>query len=581
MKFNPGRTVPVYHKLLLENKIMLLITVLLLVLGAGLLTAQYWVTRDVAGRLADDMLSLLPADALLPEGVRSPGESLPATIEQLSMRMVWMVGGLMIVPVVLVLLAARLAVRRAVQPLKELTRVADEISTGNLDPQLNFGVRVNCWELKNCQHTDCRAYLNISEQCWYMDDTPCEGGYEPRFPQKLEGCRTCEVYQAHRGDEIVQLADAFKHMTNVLKRSREDQVKAADLQQRLIRNSFDAVVATDANDIITIFNRVAEQTLGISRDEVIGIRDWRDFFRDGLERSMDRPLTHEKFRRVRGFRQLESQVRRPDGKLVDVILSGISLFEGGIHVGKVFFFQDVREVKQLREDLIRSERLAATGQAAAGISHSIKNILDGFMGGAYIFKAGRGMGDEAKMDQGWEMIERNMAIISNLVKDLLNFSKEREPKIEAHDPAELISETLSVLGHCGRPDVVIRSDVEASAGPVLLDQHAFQQCLANMVRNAVEAIPADHEGLVTVHYHADGDKAVFSISDNGAGMSGEIIEKVRSGMFSTKGSKGTGLGLLVIQKVIAEHKGSLEIESKEGEGTVFRAVIPAAVARIA
>jgi PAS domain S-box-containing protein len=580
MKINPRRAVPLYHKLLLENKIMLLITVLLLLLGAGLLTAQYWVARDVVGRLADDLPSLLPADAPLSDGVRRPGESLPATVEQLALRMVWMVGGLMVVPVALVLLAAKLAVRRTVKPLKELTRVADEISTGNLDPRLDFGVRVNCWEIRNCQHTDCRAYLNIFEQCWYIDGTPCEG-YEPRFPQKLERCRTCEVYQAHRGDEIVQLADAFKHMTSVLKRSRQDQEKAADLQRRLIRNSFDAVVATDANDIITIFNRVAEETLGISRDQVIGIRDWRDFFRDGLEKSMDRPLTHERFRRVRGFRQLASQVRREDGKLVDVILSGISLFEGGIHVGKVFFFQDVREVKQLREDLIRSERLAATGQAAAGISHSIRNILDGFMGGAYIFKAGRRTGDALKMDQGWEMIERNMAIISNLVKDLLNFSKERAPRIEAHDPAALITETLDVLGNCGRPDVVIRLEVEEPAGPVFLDQHAFQQCLANIVRNAVEAIPEGHEGLVTVHYHADGDKAVFAIRDNGVGMSGEIIEKVKSGLFSTKGSKGTGLGLLVIQKIINEHKGSLEIESQEGEGTVFRAVIPAAVARTA
>jgi len=577
----PRRSVPVYRKLLLENKIMLMITVLLLALGAGLLTAQFWVTRDAASRLADDMVSLIPADAPLPEGVSSPGEWLADSIDRLSIRMLWLVAGLMLLPVILALFGARLWVRRTVRPLKELTRVADEISTGNLDPLISFGQPVNCWELKNCQHTDCHAYLNISEQCWYVDDTPCEGGYEPRFPQKLEGCRTCEVYQAHRGDEIVQLADAFKHMTNVLKRSRDDQVKSADFQRRLVRNSFDAVVATDADETITIFNRMAEEILGISRDEVLGKRDWREFFRDGIERSMDRPLTHEKFRRVRGFRQLESQVQRADGKLVDVILSGLTLFEGGIHIGKVFFFQDIRELKQLREDLIRHERLAATGQAAAGISHSIKNILDGFMGGAYVFKAGRARDDRQKMDQGWEMIERNMAIIANLVKDLLNFAKEREPRIEAHDPAVLIDETLDVLGNCGRPDVVIRSEVEAEAEQVLLDQHAFQQCLANMVRNAVEAIPLNHDGLVTVHYTPDGDKAIFAVSDNGVGMSGEVIEKVREGMFSTKGSKGTGLGLLVIQKIIDEHKGSLEIDSMEGEGTTFRAVIPAAVAKSA
>ena len=138
------------------------------------------------------------------------------------------------------LLVAGWVVRRRVRPLRGLIRAANQVASGNLDSAVPVGRRANCWEVKNCQKTECKAYQNIEQQCWYIDGTPCEG-YEPRFPQKLEGCRRCEVYLAHSGDEVQQLADAFRHMIVALRDSREDLVRSSDFQQRLIRNSFNGL----------------------------------------------------------------------------------------------------------------------------------------------------------------------------------------------------------------------------------------------------------------------------------------------------------------------------------------------------
>jgi PAS domain S-box-containing protein len=526
----------------LERRILVLFSIVLALLGGLVLAVQYW----AASRLAD-----------------------PTTAG----RMTGIVLALMVVPVGLALLAARAAIRQSVEPLKDLTRVADEISTGNLDPRMDFGVPVNCWEIKNCERTDCRAYLNLSEQCWYIDGTPCEG-YEPRFPQKLEQCRTCEVYRAHRGDEVVQLADAFRHMANVLKASRGDLVASDDFQKRLIRNSFDGIIAADAVGTVTIFNRVAAQLTGHTHEEVVGRTDWRVFFEDGLEKAMDTPRTWEKVRRVRGFPPRESKVKHRDGHLVDVRLSGISLYERGRHIGRVFFFQDLREVHRLKEDLIRSERLAATGQAAASISHSLRNILDGAGGGLYVFRHGRRIGDEGKMETGLDMIERNVGIVSDLVKDLLNFAKERTPEYEEVDPRALIEDVFADIGAREPEHVELLAEVAARAGKVMVDLHAFRQCLGNLVRNALEAVPPDRAGTVRVGYAVEDERAVFTVSDDGVGMSPETIEKVRGGMYSTKGSKGTGLGLLVAQKIVTEHRGVLTIESEEGKGSIFRIEIP-------
>jgi two-component system sporulation sensor kinase B len=127
--------------------------------------------------------------------------------------------------------------------------------------------------------------------------------------------------------------------------------------------------------------------------------------------------------------------------------------------------------------------------------------------------------------------------------------------------------------HEGR--VRYRIEIEPPVREVMLDGHAFQQCLANLIRNAVEAIPRDREGTVKVGHRIDGDTAVFTVSDDGVGMTTEIIEKIRGGMYSTKGSKGTGLGLLVIRKIVKEHGGVLKIESEPAKGSTFRIEVPA------
>ncbi len=660
MTLKVRRPLPVYRKLLLENRILLFFIFLFVFLGSVVLIAVHWTTNRavaemlqgraeaarrawaapvadaVAGDRRDDLATLLdraldgdPCLAFLV--VSGPGRDIiacragsPDSTSLLAAHLSgppdqlretgWdagafrehdfplLVGGeqigelrvgvsrrlgnrpasraalialvLLAVPGVLLFGIARVVVRRAVRPLKELTRVADEISTGNLDTRIDFGIHVNCWEIKNCQRTDCRAYLNFSEQCWYIDDTPCEG-YEPRFPQKLEGCRTCKVYKAHRGDEVVQLADSFRHMTNTLKASREMLVSSDDFQERLIQNSFDGIIATNADDRVTIFNQVAEDLIGLPRAEVVGQRKWQAFFEDGLEHAMDIPLSHEPIRRVRGFPPRESQIKRADDSLVDVRLAGISLYERGLHIGKVFFFQDMREIKKLREDLIQSERLAAAGQAAAGISHSIKNIMDGFNGGVYVYQMGKRRGDEKRMAIGWDMIERNVKIISDLTTDLLNFAKERTPEYEILDPVALVEGVVAGIDLRPGSGIEIRVEREGSARQVRLDRHAFHQCLTNLLRNAVEAFPAGEEGGVVVTVGCAGEKAFFSVRDSGMGMSRQTLAKVKRGMFSTKGSKGTGLGLQVVQKIVKEHRGVLTIESQEGKGSTFLIEIPA------
>ena len=106
-------------------------------------------------------------------------------------------------------------------------------------------------------------------------------------------------------------------------------------------------------------------------------------------------------------------------------------------VGTVAFFQDMREIKRLEKELLKSERLAAIGQTVSGLAHGIKNILHGLKGGSYLVDIGIQKNETEKLKKGWDMIKRNIGRTSNLAMDLLSYSKEREPELEACFPNEI------------------------------------------------------------------------------------------------------------------------------------------------
>ncbi len=418
-----------YRKLNLQNRILLITIAILFLWGLFCFVGFRWVVFDLQSNLDS--------------GTRDAG---PGITDKAFHQHLRTIKPIFFVSLgCLILLSALFALRLSrdlTKPVVRLTGLADEISQGNLDVDIAFGQHVNCWEIKHCRKNECAAYENTEVQCWFVDGTPCEG-YEPRFPQKLGQCRQCEVYQAHRGDEIVQLADSFKHMAYKLKASQKDLKGAYNLQKHLIENSFDGIIASDVKGVILIFNRVAEQLTGFQDDEVVGKKTWRNFFYPDLLEEIHKPLLDDGSTVVQGFSPRESVIFRRDGELVPVWVGGVSLTVKEQDVGKVVFFYDMREVKRLRKDLIDSERMAAVGQTVASISHSIKNILDGLRGGVYVHQHGQKQNDQEKKDLGWQMIHKNIDIISELVIDLLNYSKERQ--LQRYNPNKLIKEVCMIM----------------------------------------------------------------------------------------------------------------------------------------
>ncbi len=249
-------------------------------------------------------------------------------------------------------------------------------------------------------------------------------------------------------------------------------------------------------------------------------------------------------------------------------------------MGGVAFFQDLTEIKKLEHELINSERLAAIGQTVAGMAHGIKNILAGFKGGRYLVDLGIDKNNTDKLVNGWQMIKRNIDQTSDLVMSLLSYSKEREPEYQncfpnniADDVCELVKENAYTHG------IGVFKDFSTSIDEVMMDPNTLHQCLLNLVSNAIDACifddSVDKKHTVHVRTALEGETTIrFEVSDNGSGMSDRVKAKLFSSFFSTKGAKGTGLGLLVTRKLIEEHHGTIEVISNLKQGTTFIMKLP-------
>ena len=238
---------------------------------------------------------------------------------------------------------------------------------------------------------------------------------------------------------------------------------------------------------------------------------------------------------------------------------------------------------KLYQQGLQAERLAAIGETTAALSHSIKNILQALRGGADVVEMGLRNSNTPQLTKGWRVVDRNLEKIYNLTMNLLAYSKEREPKLEFVNPKKLLEECVELIAPAANDKgVMVVADVERDTPPVPLDPDGLHQAIMNLLSNALDAV-SQHEGLIRLVGKYDGDtkQLLIEVIDNGTGIAEPMMRHMFELFHSTKGNRGTGLGLAVTKKIVEEHEGSISVQSKVGEGTTFTIRLPVEHSRLA
>jgi len=224
------------------------------------------------------------------------------------------------------------------------------------------------------------------------------------------------------------------------------------------------------------------------------------------------------------------------------------------------------------------DSLTSLGLLVGTISHGIKGMLTGLDGGRYLVSSGLDKGDSDRVERGWDMVSRNVDQVRSMVLNILFYAKDRDPAYQTVSAPDMAAEVAALLSKRASDHAIqLTTEIDADAGTFEADEEAVRSMLVNLVENSLDACLDDEakgEHRVALRLRATDEEIEFEVKDNGIGMDQETREKAFSLFFSSKGCKGTGLGLFIAHKIAQAHGGGIDLKSEVDKGACFVVKLP-------
>jgi two-component system sensor histidine kinase PilS (NtrC family) len=358
-----------------------------------------------------------------------------------------------------------------------------------------------------------------------------------------------------RSDE--QLAAATQSLANL-----------RALHERIIESIRSGLITTDLQGHIYTFNAAAEEITGYDAADVRG-KDASIFFGDMTQRIADSMRAAASGHVSPRF---EADCLTPNGLVLRLGFTVAPLFaESGETSGMVITFQDLTEIRALEETSRRQDRLAAVGRLAASIAHEIRNPLAAMRGSIQMLHAE--MDGESEHAQLMEIILRESDRLNNIVADYLSYARPRKAEMTDVDPCSLLQDTFKLLSNSSEVRELHKLKLDLPTKPVVVkgDPEQLRQVFWNIARNALAAMPEGGTLRASLE-RGDGERLRLAFEDTGCGMSAEQVERLFEPFSSTTG--GTGLGLSIVYQIIRDHSGTINVRSRQQEGTTITIELP-------
>ncbi len=234
------------------------------------------------------------------------------------------------------------------------------------------------------------------------------------------------------------------------------------------------------------------------------------------------------------------------------------------------------ENAQLYVKSMKNAKMAGVGQTMLSLSHDIRNILNGLSGGIYLLDETMGSVQGDYVQDAWGIVKSNVNRISDLILDMLNYSSKKKPLLQTVVLCDFLKDAVSVYDEkLKQRKVELKFEFDPEIREIKIDSTGMQRVILNLFSNAFEVVP-EETGCIRICTKNLPEKrrCAIIIQDNGRGIPPENLKKIFDIFFTTKGHKGTGLGLAVVKKIVTEHGGTIDVASKSGKGTAFTITLP-------
>lgn len=377
------------------------------------------------------------------------------------------------------------------------------------------------------------------------------------------------------GDEIEELGKNFNHMIEQIRLHRNA------LENRLreitsLKAYTDNILSSMTNGLITIdlegkvitLNETAEQILGKGRNEMVG-HPLEQILGDDLPlyRMMSETLLHEK-----GIFHSEMELKKEEAELWLTASTSLLTDGEGKKIGALCIFQDITEIKALEEKLRQADRLAALGTLSAGLAHEIKNPLSAIK--TFVQLLPKKFESPSFMEKFNITVPREIDRINLLVEDLLELTRRRIRPMVNLDVNLLILQVIDLHGEeMAKRQILFEDHLDRTIRQIQGDSEKLYRAFSNMVINSIQAMP--NGGRLVISSGPDQVSSMVKINfrDTGVGMDEETTKNLFNPFFTTK-EKGAGLGMALSQKIIEDHRGTIEVMSEKGVGTTFVIYLP-------
>ncbi len=358
---------------------------------------------------------------------------------------------------------------------------------------------------------------------------------------------------------VNNMADNLQMYMGKLQDSSEELRSTKEYLESFVNHTSDAIHVTDLQGRIIQVNNAFEKMYGWSRDESILQRlqhipkELLGEYEDICERIRqgESVADYETIRHVKNCQSID----------VSITVSPIRDVKGDI-VALAEISRNITARKQTEEVIRRSEKLSVVGQLAAGVAHEIRNPLTTLRGFVQLNKQ-QGTLSSSNLDIMLSELDR----INFIVGEFLILAK---PQVSHYQPADIqsiLNDMIALLeSHASLINVRFEARFYPDIPPVVCEANQLKQVFINILKNGMEAMPEGGTITIELHYAQSDDRVVIRIIDQGRGISEDDMPHLGEPFFSSKQS-GNGLGLMVSQRIIANHKGTLNISSKLGEGT--------------
>jgi PAS domain S-box-containing protein len=379
--------------------------------------------------------------------------------------------------------------------------------------------------------------------------------------------RSADVY---RPEHEEFLRNIVGHMAIAVERSRlvDGLRERTEFLENILNNSLEAIVVVDAQNRIKTWNEGARLIFGYTAEEAIG-QSTELLLLPEDRGTPEATMIQTEVEREGFVRNHECERLTKDGRRIVVQVSSTLLRDKkGRPIGRSTIARDVTDLKNMQQELVRTQSLAAVGELAATVAHEIKNPLAGISGAIQVLAEGMPKNDGRREIVG-EILDQ-VKRLDTTVRELLNFARPITPRLQELDLRESIESVWKMLAPQSEAKS-IRFALEGETGArIHADPHLLRQVWVNLFQNAIEAMPKGGEVLARI---GAGDVVRVEIRDTGNGIDPITVEKIWRPFFTTK-TRGTGLGLPIVKKIIEAHDGRIWCESDPSQGTTFFVEIP-------